>query len=94
MNTWRETKTKMNHLPWFYRFRNSQVNFIDSLPNQNIHGKIMVKSSVREFMQTAIIFEDSSTVENTDVIIFTTEYTFSFPVFGDSENITDDQISL
>lgn len=45
-------------------------------------------------MEIAATFEDGSTVENIDVIIFATGYTFSFLFFEDYVNITDDQIFL
>lgn len=68
----------MSHLPRFCRFPDSQVSITDSLLNHIIYGEIMVKSNVKEFKQTAIISEDGSTVENTDVVIFATDIPSQF----------------
>lgn len=53
MNKWSETKVNMNHLPCFYRFLNSQVSIHGKLSNHIVSGRILVKSSVKDFMEIA-----------------------------------------
>ncbi|XP_078263907.1 flavin-containing monooxygenase 5-like [Rhinoraja longicauda] len=51
----------------------------DNLPNCIITGSVLVKPNVREFTESAAIFQDS-TSEEVDVVVFATGYTFAFPI--------------
>uniref|UniRef100_A0A8C2UEK6 Flavin-containing monooxygenase n=1 Tax=Coturnix japonica TaxID=93934 RepID=A0A8C2UEK6_COTJA len=51
-----------------------------SLPSTTLVGK----SNVKEFTETSAIFEDGTTEENIDVVIFATGYNFSFPFLEES----------
>ncbi|XP_067846790.1 flavin-containing monooxygenase 5-like [Heptranchias perlo] len=55
----------------------------DDLPNRIISGTVLVKPNVKQFTETAAIFEDG-TVEDIDVVVFATGYTFSFPFLDES----------
>ncbi|GCB77915.1 hypothetical protein scyTo_0016764 [Scyliorhinus torazame] len=55
----------------------------DDLPNRIISGAILVKTNVKQFTETAAIFEDG-TVEDIDVVVFATGYTFSYPFLDES----------
>uniref|UniRef100_A0A671FLI6 Flavin-containing monooxygenase n=1 Tax=Rhinolophus ferrumequinum TaxID=59479 RepID=A0A671FLI6_RHIFE len=68
--------------------------FSDDLPNHLISGRVQVKPNVKEFTETAAIFEDGSREENIDVVIFATGYSFSFPFLDDLINVTNNEVSL
>ncbi|XP_067878277.1 flavin-containing monooxygenase 5-like [Heterodontus francisci] len=55
----------------------------DDLPNRIISGSILVKSNVKQFTETSAVFEDGS-VEDIDVVVFATGYTFSYPFLDES----------
>ncbi|XP_051864834.1 flavin-containing monooxygenase 5-like isoform X2 [Pristis pectinata] len=55
----------------------------DELPNRIMSGTLLVKPNVKEFTKTAAIFEDGS-VEEVDVVVFATGYTFSYPCLDES----------
>ncbi|XP_038650876.1 flavin-containing monooxygenase 5-like isoform X1 [Scyliorhinus canicula] len=55
----------------------------DDLPNRIISGAILVKPNVKQFTETAAIFEDG-TLEDIDVVVFATGYTFSYPFLDES----------
>uniref|UniRef100_A0A8C0SUJ7 Flavin-containing monooxygenase n=1 Tax=Canis lupus familiaris TaxID=9615 RepID=A0A8C0SUJ7_CANLF len=65
----------------------------DDLPNRIISGLVKVKGNVKEFTETAAIFEDGSREDNIDVI-FATGYTFAFPFLKDSVPVVKNKISL
>ncbi|KAL1769631.1 hypothetical protein HispidOSU_001722 [Sigmodon hispidus] len=58
-------------------------NFVinDELPACILCGKVTVKGSIKDFMESSIIFEDGTAEGNVDVVIFATGYEFSFPFF-------------
>ncbi|XP_015725215.1 dimethylaniline monooxygenase [N-oxide-forming] 2-like isoform X2 [Coturnix japonica] len=66
--------------------RSSNFNFIinEELPFCLLSGTIVLKSNVKEFTETSAIFEDGTTEENIDVVIFATGYNFSFPFLEES----------
>ncbi|XP_013920030.1 PREDICTED: dimethylaniline monooxygenase [N-oxide-forming] 5-like [Thamnophis sirtalis] len=66
----------------------------DDLPNCIISGKIVVKSNITEFTDTAAIFEDGSKEEDIDCVIFATGYNFSFPFLGNYMRVVENQVSL
>ncbi|EDM09395.1 flavin containing monooxygenase 4, isoform CRA_a [Rattus norvegicus] len=53
----------------------------DELPTCILCGKITMKTSVKDFTESSIVFEDGTIEANIDVVIFTTGYEFSFPFF-------------
>uniref|UniRef100_UPI001E1AF869 dimethylaniline monooxygenase [N-oxide-forming] 4 isoform X2 n=1 Tax=Jaculus jaculus TaxID=51337 RepID=UPI001E1AF869 len=53
----------------------------DELPTCILCGKVTVKTSIKNFTETAVIFEDGTVEGNIDAVIFTTGYTVSFPFF-------------
>ncbi|XP_003767440.1 dimethylaniline monooxygenase [N-oxide-forming] 5-like [Sarcophilus harrisii] len=66
----------------------------DDLPNHIISGKILVKPNIKEFTETAAIFEDGTIEEDIDVVIFATGYNISFPFLEDLIKVTDNEVSL
>lgn len=66
----------------------------DDLPNRVISGSVKVKGNVKEFTETAAIFEDGSREDDIDVVIFATGYSFAFPFLEDSVKVIRNKISL
>lgn len=81
-------------LPWMLTFlsfflfpcESSNFKFIinEELPFCMLSGTIVLKSNVKEFTETSAIFEDGTTEENIDVVIFATGYNFSFSFLEES----------
>ena len=51
----------------------------DALPHQIITGALIVKPNVAQFTKSGVIFDDGSTVNNIDAVIFCTGYDMRFP---------------
>lgn len=66
----------------------------DDLPNRIISGMVKVKGNVKEFTETAAIFEDGSREDDIDAVIFATGYSFAFPFLEDSVRVVRNKISL
>ncbi|KAG8517656.1 Dimethylaniline monooxygenase [N-oxide-forming] 5 [Galemys pyrenaicus] len=66
----------------------------DELPNRIISGVVKVKGNVKEFTETAAIFEDGSKEEDIDAVIFATGYSFAFPFLDDSVKVVNNKVSL
>ncbi|KAM4797888.1 uncharacterized protein LOC144252195 [Urocitellus parryii] len=66
----------------------------DDLPNRIISGLVKVKGNVKEFSETAAIFEDGSREDDIDAVIFATGYSFAFPFLEDSIKVVKNMISL
>ncbi|XP_073906685.1 flavin-containing monooxygenase 5 isoform X1 [Castor canadensis] len=67
----------------------------DELPNRIISGLVKVKGNVKEFTETAAIFEDGSREEDIDAVIFATGYSFAFPFLeDDSVKVVKNKVSL
>lgn len=49
---------------------------------------------MKEFIETDVIFDDSSIKENIDVVIFATGYSFYFPFLDGLINVTNNEGSL
>ncbi|XP_053549127.1 flavin-containing monooxygenase 3 [Bombina bombina] len=47
-------------------------------------GTVVVKPDVREFTESSAVFEDGSVMENVDVVIFATGYSYAYPFIDDS----------
>ncbi|XP_058512261.1 flavin-containing monooxygenase 5-like [Ochotona princeps] len=84
INRWAENKlnVRFNHANYGlqpkHRFLNYQSTFGDTLPNNIISGRVLIKPNVTKFTETSAIFEDG-TEEKIDVVIFATGSTYSFP---------------
>lgn len=68
----------------FCRFLSKSPIMGDDLPNAIIAGRVLMKPHVKKFTERGVIFEDDSTEENIDVVIFATGYKFSFPYTQDT----------
>ncbi|NXC48052.1 FMO4 monooxygenase, partial [Penelope pileata] len=66
--------------------KSSNFSFIinEDLPFCMLCGTIVLKSSVKEFTETSAVFEDGTTEENIDVVVFATGYEFSHPFLEES----------
>ncbi|XP_049444138.1 flavin-containing monooxygenase 5-like isoform X5 [Epinephelus fuscoguttatus] len=51
----------------------------DELPNRILSGTVQVKPNIRRFQGSSVEFDDGSVVEDVDLVVFATGYTFSFP---------------
>ncbi|KAM8929965.1 flavin-containing monooxygenase 3-like [Pelodytes ibericus] len=47
-------------------------------------GTVVVKPNLKEFTETSAVFEDGSVMENVDVVIFATGYSYAYPFMDDS----------
>uniref|UniRef100_A0A665VYS8 Flavin-containing monooxygenase n=2 Tax=Percomorphaceae TaxID=1489872 RepID=A0A665VYS8_ECHNA len=77
----------------FFKIQHPTVN--DDLPNRILSGTVQVKPNICRFQETSVVFEDGSTVEDVDLVVFATGYKFSFP-FLDSllVSVSDNKASL
>uniref|UniRef100_A0A8C8BNU0 Flavin-containing monooxygenase n=1 Tax=Otus sunia TaxID=257818 RepID=A0A8C8BNU0_9STRI len=65
------------------------------LPFCLLSGTVVLKPNVKEFTESSAVFEDGTTEENIDVVLFATGYIFSFPFLEDSvRSLFDDNRSL
>lgn len=51
----------------------------DDLPARIIAGRVQVKPNVKEFRGSSVVFADGSVLDNVDVVVFATGYTYSYP---------------
>uniref|UniRef100_A0A7N8WLY7 Flavin-containing monooxygenase n=1 Tax=Mastacembelus armatus TaxID=205130 RepID=A0A7N8WLY7_9TELE len=51
----------------------------DELPNRILSGTVMVKPNICRFHGSSVEFEDGSTVDSVDLVVFATGYKFCFP---------------
>ncbi|KAM4023005.1 dimethylaniline monooxygenase [N-oxide-forming] 2-like isoform 1-T4 [Anomaloglossus baeobatrachus] len=58
--------------------------FNDELPSRITCGYVVVKPNVTEFTETSVKFDDGTTEDNIDAVIFATGYRFSFPFLDES----------
>uniref|UniRef100_A0A0A9ZEH6 Flavin-containing monooxygenase n=1 Tax=Crotalus horridus TaxID=35024 RepID=A0A0A9ZEH6_CROHD len=66
----------------------------DDLPNCLISGKVVMKSNITGFSETAALFDDGSKEEDIDCVILATGYSFSFPFLGNLIRVVENQIPL
>ncbi|NXD51396.1 FMO4 monooxygenase, partial [Corvus moneduloides] len=67
----------------------------EELPFCLLSGTVVLKPNVKEFTENSAVFEDGTTEENIDVVLFATGYNFSFPFLEESvRSIIDDNRSL
>uniref|UniRef100_F7BCQ6 Flavin-containing monooxygenase n=2 Tax=Monodelphis domestica TaxID=13616 RepID=F7BCQ6_MONDO len=99
INKWAENKlnSRFNHdvygLQPNHRFLSHQATLSDDLPHHIISGRLRVKPNVKEFTETAAIFEDGTQAQ-VDVVIFATGYTFNFPFLEGNSEVLDSQCSM
>lgn len=53
-----------------------------------------MKGNVKEFTETAAIFEDGSREDDIDAVVFATGYNFAFPFLEDSVKVIKNKVSL
>ncbi|NXC95784.1 FMO4 monooxygenase, partial [Certhia familiaris] len=72
--------------------KSSKFNMIinEELPFCLLSGAVVLKPNVKEFTESSAVFEDGTTEENIDVVLFATGYNFSFPFLEDSVGSTID----
>ncbi|KAJ3598865.1 hypothetical protein NHX12_032828 [Muraenolepis orangiensis] len=51
----------------------------DELPNRILSGTVQVKPNICRFQGSSVEFDDGSIVEDIDLVVFATGYSFSFP---------------
>ncbi|XP_076195867.1 dimethylaniline monooxygenase [N-oxide-forming] 4-like isoform X2 [Aptenodytes patagonicus] len=74
---------------------NFKVIINEELPFCLLSGTIVLKPNVKEFTKSSAVFEDGTTEENIDVVLFATGYIFSFPFLEESvRSLFDDNRSL
>ncbi|NXU17414.1 FMO4 monooxygenase, partial [Pardalotus punctatus] len=77
--------------------KSSKFNMIinEELPFCLLSGTVVLKPNVKEFTESSAIFEDGTTEENIDVVLFATGYNFSFHFLEESvRSVIDDNRSL
>lgn len=77
-----------------HRFLSQHPTVNDDLPNRIISGRVKVKGNVKEFTETAAIFDDDSREDDIDAVVFATGYSFAFPFLEDSVKVVENKISL
>lgn len=60
----------------------------EELPFCLLSGTVVLKPNVKEFTESSAVFEDGTTEENIDVVLFATGYNFSFPFLEESVRST------
>ncbi|KFQ44719.1 Dimethylaniline monooxygenase [N-oxide-forming] 4, partial [Nestor notabilis] len=74
---------------------NFKVIINEELPFCLLSGTVVLKSNVKEFTENSAIFEDGTTEENIDVVVFATGYIFTFSFLEESvRSLFDDNRSL
>ena len=58
--------------------------FNDELPSRILCGTLSIRPGVTEFTETSATFEDGTTFEAIDAVIFATGYTYAYPFLDDS----------
>ncbi|XP_075843576.1 dimethylaniline monooxygenase [N-oxide-forming] 4-like [Microtus pennsylvanicus] len=80
---WRKQK-QLNHENYGLSVtKGKESKFIvnDELPSCILCGKVTMKTGIKDFTESSVIFEDGTTEVNIDAVIFCTGYEFSFPFF-------------
>ncbi|XP_074044704.1 flavin-containing monooxygenase 5 [Macrotis lagotis] len=85
---------EMYGLKPMHRFLSQHPTVNDELPNKIISGRVKIKGNIKEFTETAAIFEDGTREDNIDAVIFATGYSFDFPFLEDSVRVVKNKISL
>lgn len=51
----------------------------DDLPNRIISGNIVIKSNIKRITESGVQFDDGTSVDDIDAIVYATGYVFGFP---------------
>ncbi|KAM4722882.1 dimethylaniline monooxygenase [N-oxide-forming] 2-like [Rhinophrynus dorsalis] len=62
----------------------------EELPSRILSGSIAIKPEVKEFTESSVCFGDGTRVDNIDVVVFATGYSYSFPFMEESVMKIDD----
>ncbi|XP_006147859.1 putative dimethylaniline monooxygenase [N-oxide-forming] 6 isoform X2 [Tupaia chinensis] len=82
MNTWFKHEN-YGLMPLNGPLRKEPV-FNDELPARILCGTVSIKPNVKEFTETAAIFEDGTVFKDIDCVIFATGYSYAYPFLDDS----------
>ncbi|XP_074525279.1 flavin-containing monooxygenase 5-like [Halichoeres trimaculatus] len=67
----------------------------DELPNRILSGTVQVKPNISRFQGSSVEFDDGSVVEDVDLVVFATGYTFSYPFLSSQVvSVSDNKASL
>ncbi|XP_073449345.1 flavin-containing monooxygenase 3-like [Aquarana catesbeiana] len=58
--------------------------FNDDLPTSITCGTVVIRPNIKRFTESSAIFEDDSIMDNIDVVIFATGYSYAYPFMDDS----------
>ena len=75
-----------------HRFLEQHPTLNDDLPNRIACGTIIVKPDIARLTTTGVEFVDGSSVDDVDVVILATGYTFSFPFLDESILMVKDNV--
>uniref|UniRef100_A0A2K5KHB2 Flavin-containing monooxygenase n=1 Tax=Cercocebus atys TaxID=9531 RepID=A0A2K5KHB2_CERAT len=76
--------TSNNYLCFPYRVLRKEPVFNDELPACILCGIVSVKPNVKKFTETSAIFEDGTTFEGIDCVIFVTGYSYAYTFLDES----------
>ncbi|XP_030228586.1 dimethylaniline monooxygenase [N-oxide-forming] 5 [Gadus morhua] len=62
-----------------HRLFNQHPTLNDDLPNRILSGTVQVKPNIHRFQGSSVEFDDGSVVDDIDLVVFATGYSFSFP---------------
>ena len=66
----------------------------DALPHRMITGSIVVKNSIKEVTETAVVFDGGDKVDNIDALVFCTGFNLNFPFAKDIICVKEKYTSL
>ncbi|KHN82777.1 Dimethylaniline monooxygenase [N-oxide-forming] 5 [Toxocara canis] len=70
-----------------HRFLQAHVTINDELPNRIASGTVVIKPNIGRFHEYSVVFEDGTKVDDVDVVIFATGYSFGFPMLENGKLI-------
>lgn len=70
---------QVSHLPCPDRFDAGAVTISDDLPNRILVGAITVHDNVSRFTSSGVVLDDGSIIEDLDIVVLATGFTYSFP---------------
>lgn len=101
VNAWlveRKLNERFNHANYGlqprHKYFSQHPTLNDDLPNRILSGTVLVKPNVKQFTETAAIFEDGTVEEDIDVVIFATGYTFCFPFLDEVVEVKNNHVPL
>uniref|UniRef100_A0A0K0FIF5 Flavin-containing monooxygenase n=1 Tax=Strongyloides venezuelensis TaxID=75913 RepID=A0A0K0FIF5_STRVS len=79
-----------------HRFLSAHVTVNDELPNRIISGTVIIKPNISSFGEKEVHFDDGTIVEDVDVVIFATGFSFTFPTIenGTLIDVKDNVVEL